>query len=183
MNISNCLIIPVCAILIASSTTLNASDRVASDVNGTEVFELFKNRDRIAKSEVPKKATFKMLTDAAMFDPNQGLVLKDYAVIWKTNEVRMKILYDYLQEPVYVPPGSTKHAYQSIDYDKDKRLIVWRFLETHMIEIYFYGFSRLGAGKSQQFFSQPGSTFTRILNFLYIFFYFCNIITTNKHFH
>jgi hypothetical protein len=73
-----------------------------------------------------------MLTNAS-FDPNQGLVLKDYTIIWEKAEVRMKITYDYLQDPHYVPFDPNRHTYQSGDYDKDKRLVIWRTLEKYMI--------------------------------------------------
>ena len=44
----------------------------------------------------------------------------------------MKIIYDYLQDPIYVPPDSRARIYQPIDYDKDKRLIVWRTLAEYI---------------------------------------------------
>jgi hypothetical protein len=105
----------------------------ASEITVTEVFGSIKTRDQIIKSEISKTATFKILTQSSMFDPNQGLVLKDCAVSWEKNNISMKIVYNYLQEPNYVPPGSMGHTYQPIDYDKDKRLIVWRVLEEYII--------------------------------------------------
>jgi hypothetical protein len=108
------------------------SDCYASELSDTEILDSFKNQDGFLKAEIPKSATFKMVTRASMFDPNQGQMLKDCAVTWQGDNVKMKIVYDYFQDPVYVPPGTGRSAYQSIDYDKDKRLIVWRFLETHI---------------------------------------------------
>lgn len=133
MNTNKYIGIQVCNILLACSIMSGTSNCVASDVTGKEVFGSIKARDQIIKSEISKTATFKILSRAAMFDPNQGLLLKDCAATWEKNDIRMKIVYDYLQDPVYVPPGSTSYAYQPIDYDKDKRLIVWRFLETYII--------------------------------------------------
>jgi hypothetical protein len=108
----------------------DTSNCIASEKTGSDVFGLLKNRDQIIKSEVPKAATFNTLTDASLFDPNQGSLLKHHSVIWEKSDVKMKIAYHYNQDPVYVPPGST---YQPINYDKDKRLIVWRFLETYIV--------------------------------------------------
>lgn len=108
-------------------------DCIASEITGTMVFNSFKEREQVIKSEISKSATFKMLTRAAMFDPNQGLLQKNCDVTWGKNDVRMKIVYDYLQDPVYIPPSSTSYTYQPIDYDKNKRLIVWRFLETYIV--------------------------------------------------
>ncbi len=133
MNINRNLKIPICNILLTCSILSGVSNCIASDVTGKEVFNSIKNRERVIKSDISKTATFKILTQAAMFDPNQGRLLKNCDATWENNNVTMKIVYDYLQDPVYVPPSSTNYAYQSIDYDKDKRLIVWRFLETYIV--------------------------------------------------
>jgi hypothetical protein len=129
IKISNIQYLPLLFCLMMSGL----SDCYASGLTDTEILNSFKNRDSFLKSEIPKSATFKMITRAYMFDPNQGQMLKDCAVTWQGNDVKMKIVYDYLQDPVYVPPGTGGYAYQAIDYDKDKRLIVWRFLETYII--------------------------------------------------
>ncbi|MDD5065347.1 MAG: hypothetical protein PHQ35_11390 [Phycisphaerae bacterium] len=120
-------------LLLYSLTISVLPDCYASELTGAEILNSFKNRDGFLKSEIPKLATFKMVTHASMFDPNQGQMLKDCAVTWEGDNVKMKIVYDYLHDPVYVPPGTGRYAYQSIDYDKDRRLIVWRYLETYII--------------------------------------------------
>lgn len=133
MNIYKNLRIQICNILLVCSIMSGISNCVASEITGTEVFDLIKTRDQVIRSEISKTATFKILTHASMFDPNQGFLLKDCALTWEKNNMSMKIVYDYLQDTVYVPPDSGDYAYQSIDYDKDKRLIVWRVLEEYII--------------------------------------------------
>jgi len=133
MNIDKNLRIQIRNILLACSIMSCVSNCIASDVTVKDVFGFIKNRDQIIKSEISKTATFKILTIANFFDPNQGFLLKDCAVTWRKNDVRMKITYDYLKDPVYVPPGSKSYAYQPISYDKDKRLIVWRTLEEYIM--------------------------------------------------
>lgn len=112
---------------------ISASNCITSDITGAEVFGLIRDREQFTKSDISKTATFKILTEASMSDPNQGRVLKDCAVTWEKNNIWMKMVYNYLQDPVYVPPGSMSYGYQPISYDKDKRLIVWRSLETYII--------------------------------------------------
>lgn len=119
-----------CISLIIYSIMSDTSNCIASEITGSEVFGLLKNRDQAIKSEVPKSATFNTLTRASLFDPNQGSLIKHYSVIWEKSDVKMKIAYHYNQDPVYVPPGST---YKMIDYDEYKRLIVWRLLGTYII--------------------------------------------------
>jgi hypothetical protein len=130
MNTNRLIQIYVCISLIAYSIILDTSNCIASGKTGAEVFGLLKNRDQAIKSEVPKTATFNILTEASLFDPKQGSLIKYCSVIWGNSDIKMKILYHYNQDPFYVPPGST---YQPINYDEDKRLIVWRFLETYIV--------------------------------------------------
>ncbi len=130
---NNILRMPIGVTLLACSIIFSISDCVASEITGSEILSSFRNRDNPVKSEISKTATFKMVTRASMFDPNQGQMLKDCAVTWQGNNAKMKIVYDYFQDPAYVPLDTGRHAYQSIDYDKDKRLIVWRYLETYII--------------------------------------------------
>ncbi len=122
-----------CTLLLYCLITSCLSNCYASEPIGIEMVNSFKNRDSFLKSEIPKSATFKMITRASMFDPNQGQMLKDCSAIWQGGNVKMKIVYDYFQNPVYVPPGTGGYAYQPIDYDKDKCLLVVRFLETYII--------------------------------------------------
>jgi hypothetical protein len=117
----------ICAIISGTSNC------IASDITGAEVFGSIKNREQFAKSDISKTAIFKILTNASTSDPNQGRVLKDCAVTWEKNNIWMKMVYNYLQDPVYVPPGSMSYGYRPISYDKDKRLLVWRSLEAYIV--------------------------------------------------
>jgi len=116
------------SVLFICAIISGASNCVASDIKGSEVFGSIKNREQFTKSDISKTATFKILTEAPMSDPNHGRVLKDCAVAWEKNNIWMKMVYNYLQDPIYVPPGSISYGYPRISYDKDKRLIVWRTL-------------------------------------------------------
>jgi hypothetical protein len=133
MSFNKNLRIQIFNILFACLIMSGISDSIASEITGVEVFGSIKARDQVIKSEISKTATFKVLSPASMFDPSQGLLIKDCAVTWEKDNIRMKIVYNYLQEPNYVSPGSMGNTYQPIDYDKDKRLIVWRVLEEYII--------------------------------------------------
>lgn len=132
MSMNKDLRIRICSILLICLIMPSISNCIASEITGTKIYASIKARDQVIKSEISKTATFNILAPASMFDPKQGLRLKNCSVTWEGNDISMKIVYDYLQDPIYVPPDSGNNAYQSIDYDKDKCLIVWRFLETYI---------------------------------------------------
>lgn len=104
---------------------------LASDITEPELLESIKIRDQIIKADVYMTAKFNVLTQAVESDPEQGLLVKKCHVVWKKNETNMKVIYDYLKDPVYSPPDS--EIYQSIDYDANKRLIIWRLVEKYIM--------------------------------------------------
>jgi len=123
--------IQVCNIVLICAMISGISNCFASDVTSAEIFGSIKNRENVIKSDTYKTATFSLLTQDLKSDPNHGHLLRDCSLVWKKDDTRMKIVYNYRHDPIYISPDSK--GSQPINYDKDKRRIVWRKVETYII--------------------------------------------------
>lgn len=108
------------------------SNIFASEITTKKIFDSISKREQDLKSDIPMSSTFYVLIPANSSDPNQGLLLEECSATWNKDNIYMKIDYKYLQEPLYFPPNSSK-VYQPVDYDSNKRLIVWRHLQVYIM--------------------------------------------------
>lgn len=115
-------------ILLFQPTTMRA------EVRGTDLLKLLSEKDQVAKCN-SFKASFFMIKNAKLFDPNQGKVVMDCNATWGPDgSFAMKAVYYYEKEiPVFAPPESAN--YRPFEYDSDGNLIVWRILERHFISL------------------------------------------------
>ncbi|MEJ5261008.1 MAG: hypothetical protein WHS88_12545, partial [Anaerohalosphaeraceae bacterium] len=96
-----------------------------------EVLSIIKRRENLLESDKSYSASFQMLNQACMFDPRQGDVRIEGTITWRKDNLCMKMLYSYLQNPIYVSPDTG--IYKQIDYDRNRRLILWRPLEKYIL--------------------------------------------------
>jgi hypothetical protein len=123
----------VLVLLVVIGIGLFSSEILFAEISRPELLNLMSQKDQesnYAGYIVSFVATMPS-TMPPLYDPNQGLVDIEHEFTYTGSAFAMKKTYNYEHPPVFASPASG--YYQSLDYDKKGRLIVWRPMKMYIL--------------------------------------------------